>query len=345
MSLEDLRRQAEAEEASTEEVEQLEPQDNPKSRSERLFELEKERDDNLAEDDEGISDKEEGDETESEASEDFELELDGEPEPGQQKPSPEEALVYKLTKQKQKAREYKSELEELKAEIAALKSGQSAPQAQPKPQQQEEKYPPVPLLYENGVDTPEQYQKAYQKWVSDCKAVDQRNAQRSETENQFKRRTEEVTRKLAERVGKFAVEHKIKDERVISAIERATSEIDGATKIEGSLAYLLDAVGDGSERVAYYIGTNDNAMSKVKGLLQEDPTGLRASAYMARLVGQLKPNHRTKTSKAPPPDQPVKGDGSTASAKALQDRYAKTKDPQEMLKLRKKARELGVKLT
>src|SRR5690554_6645197 len=324
MSLEDLRRQAEAEEASTEEVEQPGEEETEEAEAD-------------AEESEAEQDTEE-------SSDDFELELDGEPEPGQQKPSPEEALVYKLTKQKQKTREYKSELEELKAEIAALKSG-SAPQAQPRPQQQEEKYPPVPLLYENGVDTPEQYQKAYQKWVSDCRAVDQRNAQRSETESQFKRRTEEVTRKLAERVGKFAVEHKIKDERVIGAIERATSEIDGATKIEGSLAYLLDAVGDGSERVAYYIGTNDNAMAKVKGLLQEDPTGLRASAYMARLVGQLKPNQRTKTSKAPPPDQPIKGDGSSASAKALQDRYTKTKDPQEMLKLRRKARELGVRLT
>jgi hypothetical protein len=329
MSLEDLRRQAEAEEANAEEVEQPEEEEGEE-----------------AEGEEPEADAEESDTEQDteEASDDFELELDGEPEPGQQKPSPEEALVYKLTKQKQKTREYKSELEELKAEIAALKSG-SAPQAQPKPQQQEEKYPPVPLLYENGVDTPEQYQKAYQKWVADCKAVDQRNSQRSETENQFKRQTEEVTRKLAERVGKFAVEHKIRDDKVISAIERATSEIDGATKIDGSLAYLLDAVGDGSERVAYYIGTNDNAMAKVKGLLQEDPTGLRASAYMARLVGQLKPNQRTKTSKAPPPDQPIKGDGSSASAKALQDRYTKTKDPQEMLKLRRKARELGVRLT
>lgn len=331
MSLEDLRRQAEAEEAAFEEVEQPE--------EEEAEEAEGDEPEVGAEE----SETEQGTE---EASDDFELELDGEPEPGQQKPSPEEALVYKLTKQKQKTREYKSELEELKAEIAALKSGQVAPQAQAKPQQQEEKYPPVPLLYENGIDTPEQYQKAYQKWVSDCKAVDQRNAQRSETENQFKRRTEEVTRKLAERVGKFAVEHKIKDERVIGAIERATSEIDGATKIEGSLAYLLDAVGDGSERVAYYIGTNDTAMNKVKGLLQEDPTGLRASAYMARLVGQLKPNQRTKTSKAPPPDQPVKGDASSTGsiAKRLQSEWDKAEKREEMVKIRKKAREAGVKL-
>lgn len=329
MSLEDLRRQAEAEEATTEEVEQPE---------------EEETEEVEGEEPEADTEESEAEQDAEEASDDFELELDGEPEPGQQKPSPEEALVYKLTKQKQKTREYKSELEELKAEIQALKTGQQAPQAQTKPQQPLEEYPPIPVMYENGIETPEQYQKAFKKWWADREAIDKRNAQRSETENQFKRQTEEVTRRLAERVGKFATEHKIKDERVISAIERATSEIDGATKIEGALAYLLDAVGDGSERVAYYIGTNDTAMNKVKGLLQEDPTGLRASAYMARLVGQLKPNQRTKTSKAPPPDQPIKGDGSSASAKAIQDRYSKTKDPQEMLRLRKKARELGVKL-
>lgn len=336
MSLEDLRRQAEAEEASTEEVEQPE--------QEEAEEVE-------GEEPEADTEESETEQDTEEASEDFELELDGEPEPGQQKPSREDALVHKLTAKHHKYKEARDERDALAKRVEELEamlqgSSQHKPEvAQTKPQQKLEEYPPIPVMYENGIDTAEQYQRAFKKWWADREAIDKRNAQRSETENQFKRRTEEVTRKLAERVGKFAVEHKIKDERVISAIERATSEIDGATKIEGSLAYLLDAVGDGSERVAYYIGTNDNAMSKVKGLLQEDPTGLRASAYMARLVGQLKPNHRTKTSKAPPPDQPVKGDGSTASAKALQDRYTKTKDPQEMLKLRKKARELGVKLT
>lgn len=335
MSLEDLKAQAEAEEEVTEEAEEPETQDEPE---------EEEAED--AETEEGSSDEEEGDEAEeAETSEDFELELDGEPEPGQQKPSPEDALVYKLTKQKAKAKEYKTELEELKAELAALKAGTRQPQTQSRPQQPAQQYPPVPVLYEDGIDTKEQYTQAYQRWMADCKAIDQRNAEADQQKSEYKRQMEEMTHNLAKRLGKFATEHKIKDERVISAAERATSEIDGATKIDGSLAYLLDSVGDGGERVAYYIGTNDTAMTKVKGLLQQDSTGMKAIAEMTRMAERLKPKHSSRTSKAPAPDRPVKGDGSSAGAKALQGKYDKTTDPTELMRLRKKARELGVKLT
>lgn len=333
MSLEELKAQAEAEEETTEE-EEPEAQDEPEQ---------EEAED--AESEEGSSDEEEGDETEDEPSDDFELELDGEPETGQQKPSPEDALVYKLTKQKAKAREYKSELEELKAEIAALKSGQSQPQTQSRPQQPAQQYPPVPVLYEDGIDTKEQYTQAYQRWMAECKAVDQRNSQADQQKSEYKRQMEEMTHNLAKRLGKFATEHKIKDDRVVQAAERATSEIDGATKIEGSLAYLLDSVGDGGERVAYYIGTNEGAMAKIKGLLEKDNSGLKAIAEMTRMAENLKPKHSSRTSKAPAPDTPLKGDGSSASAKAIQAKYDKATDPHELMKLRKKARELGVKLT
>lgn len=336
MSLEDLKAQAESEEEVTQEAEEPETQDEPEEEPEE------------PEADEGSSDEEEGDETEeAEPSEDFELELDGEPEPDQQKPSPEDALVYKLTKQKQKSREYKSELEELKAELKALKEGTQQPQAQSRQQQPAQQYPPVPLLYENGIDTPEQYQKAYQKWVVDCKAIDQRNAEADQQKSEYKRQMEDMTHNLAKRLGKFASEHKIKDERVISAAERATSEIDEATKIDGSLAYLLDSVGDSGERVAYYIGTNDAAMTKIKGLLQQDTTGMKAIAEMTRMAERLKPKHSSRTSKAPAPDRPVKGDGSPASSRKLQEQYDKASEKRDMKAMREAVRaaeKLGVRL-
>ena len=339
MSLEDLKAQAEAEEEVTTEAEEPEAQGEPEP-----DELEAEEADS---EQEGSSDEEEGnDAEEAEPSEDFELELDGEPEPGQQKPSPEEALVYKLTKQKQKTREYKDELEELREELKALKEGRQ-PQAPSRPQQPAHQYPPVPLLYENGIDTPEQYQKAYQKWVADCKAIDQRNAEADQQKTEYKRRMEEMTHNLAKRLGKFATEYKVKDTRVISAAERATSEIDAATKIEGSLAYLLDSVGDGGERVAYHIGTNDKALARVKELLAQDSTGLKAIAEMTRMAERLKPKHSVKTSQAPAPDTPLKGDGSPASQKRLQDEYDKASEKGDLKAMRaalNKAEQLGVRL-
>lgn len=335
MTLEELRAQAEAEEETTEEDEP-ETQDEPEQ---------EEAED--AESEEGNSEQEEGEEVESEPSDDFELELDGEPETGQQKPSPEDALVYKLTKQKAKAKEYKSEIEELKAQLAEIQSGRSQAPAQSRPQQPAQQYPPIPVLYEDGIENADQFRREYMKWAAECQAIDKRNAEADQQKTEYKRQMEELTHNLAKRLGKFATEHKIKDDRVVNAAERATSEIDGATKIEGSLAYLLDSVGDGGERVAYYIGTNDGAMSKVKELLQQDNSGLKAIAHMTRLADKLKPKHSSRTSKAPAPDQPLKGDTATNSAIAqrLKKDYAAAKSIHEMRKVRNKANELGVKLT
>ncbi len=336
MSLEDLKAQAEKEE-------ETKAEEQPEA-EEEVEEPESEVD---TDEEEADTETEEPEAEEPEPSDDFELELDGEPEPGQQKPSPEDALVYKLTKQKAKAKEYKSELDELKAELAALKAGTSQPQTQQRSQQPAQQYPPVPVLYEDGIDTKEQYTQAYQRWMADCKAVDQRNAQADQQKSEYKRQMEDMTHNLAKRLGKFASEHKIKDDRVISAAEKATSEIDEATKIEGSLAYLLDSVGDGGERVAYYIGTNEGAMAKVKELLQADSTGLKAVAHMTKLAEKLKPKHSSRTSKAPAPDRSIKGDGSPASQRKLQDEYdkASTKsDLKGMREILRKAEKVGVKL-
>ena len=336
MSLEDLKAQAETEEEVTAEAEEPETQDEPEPEEDET--------------EDGSSDEDEGDEAEeSEPSEDFELELDGEPDPDQQKPSPEDALVYKLTKQKQKAREYKTELEELKAELKAIREGQPA-QTQAKPQSpaNEIQLPPFPDLYDEGIDGDRQkYDQAIKKWWVKSRETEQRNAQADQQQSEYKRQMEDMTHNLAKRLGKFASEHKIKDERVISAAEKATSEIDEATKIDGSLAYLLDSVGDGGERVAYYIGTNDAAMTKVKGLLQQDKTGMKAIAEMTRMAERLKPKHSSKTSRAPAPDRPVKGDGSPASSRKLQEQYDKASEKRDMKAMREAVRaaeKLGVRL-
>ncbi len=87
-------------------------------------------------------------------------------------------------------------------------------------------------------------------------------------------------------------------------------------------------------------------MSQVKGMLEEDPSGLKAIAHMTRMTEKLKPKHSKKLSGAPEPDQPVQGDSAkgSASAKKVQKMWDDAKTPQDMLKARQKARELGVKL-
>lgn len=331
MSLEELRAKAESEEEVTEEVTpEVEEEDEP-----------------TPEEEEGSSTDAAEDEPEPEPSEDFELELDGEPEPGQQKPNAEQALVHKLTKQRKRRQEAETEAEKLRRELDELKARISGGQQPSQPaQQQPQGTPKFPDYYAPGIDgDPEKYDRAVKQFLADMESHKHSESQRNSQQEEYQRQIEEKTLSLATRAAAFGKEHKISNDRLVSAIERATGEIDSAAKVDGALAHLLDSVGDGGERVAYYIGTNDNAMSKVKELLSGDPSGLKAIAHMTRLAYQLKPKHAKRISAAPSPDEPLKGDGSPASAKRLQEQYDKATEPGELLKLRQKARELGVKLT
>lgn len=321
MSLDELRAQAEAEEAKATEVEGTEAE-----------ELESEAEE--PEDDDGADE-----------SDDIELELDGEPEPDQQKPTPEEAILHKLTKERKKRQQAKSENDELKAKIAALEARLNGQPVQPQRSEVPQvELPPFPDLYDEGINGDRaKFDHAIKQWWAKSRDAEQAVNQRSQSENQYRQQIEDKTRRLAERVGKFAVQHRMKDDYVVGAVQRATEEIDGAAGIDGAFAHLLDAVGEGSEKAAIYVGSKPDELERVKNLLAEDNTGLKAISYLTRIATR-KPAQR-KTSSAPEPDQPLRGDGSTASARKLQSQYDKESDPHKLLALRKKARELGVKLS
>lgn len=325
MSLNELRAEAEKIEELAE-VEELELQDEPL--------------------DEGSS-EDEGTETEESAeSEDFELELDGESEPDQQKPNAEQALVHKLTKQRKKRQEAESEVAELRRQLDELKSGKSAQPTQTQSQAADIDLPRVPDMYDKGIDGDHaKYDKALKAWFRAMREAENAQTQKGQQTEQQRAKLEEKTLNLAKRTAKFMQENKISESRVISAIERATSEVDAATKVDGALAHLLDSVGDGGERVAYYIGTNEAALERVKASLAADPSGFKTIAMMTRMVSELKPKHSQKTSKAPTPDEPLRGDGSPVSAKRLQEKYDKATNPNELFKLRQEAKKLGVKLS
>lgn len=343
MSLEQLKAEAEAEE--TQATEQPEFEGKPKH--ERLKDLEEERDAHLAED--GKDEKPEAEEAEE--SEDFELELEGEPEPDQQKYDPVQVLQHKLSRERKKKREAKTEVDDLRDQVSKLtqmlQGGQQA-QSQQAPQTRSAAEPVFPDLYDQGIDGDRQkYDSAVKRYFADINAYQSRHNEAEQVQSKNRERMENMTKSLATRAAKFSKEHNVSVDRVADALDKATSEVDEATGIDGALAYLLDSVGDGGERVAYYIGTNGTAMSQLKGLLRDDPQGFKAISHMTRLAEKLKPKHSKRISKAPEPDQPIKGDGAPASSRKLQEMYdkASTKsDIKGMREAKRLAEQRGVKL-
>ena len=323
MSLEDLRKQAEEEEAN---------------------EADSEVEETEEEVEEAETDDAEGTDTEEpeEESDDFELAVDGEPEPDQQKPSAEEALIHKLTKQRKRAKEAETEVEALKRELEELKQQVTQPK-QPTVTAAE---PRIPDLYDKGIEGDrEKFNAAMKQWYVDMNAYQNRHAKADQAQADQKQRIESMTKQLATRAAKFATENRVKVDRVADALNTATAEIDAVTGIDGALAYLLDSVGDGSERVAYYIGTNESARSQLKQMLKDEPSGLKAISYMTRLVEKLKPKNTKQISKAPEPDTPLKGDkSSSVTAKRLQEAYDKESDFEKLREIRRKAAAIGVEL-
>lgn len=325
MSLEELRRQVEEEESAPVVDEQ-----EPEQEEEEAEEAEPEPD--------GEKPEAEGDDSE------FELEIEDEPDE-KQKPTPEEALIHKLTKQKQKTKEANSEVEELRARLAALE----AEKTQPKPQPQSHAgQPKFPDLYDDGIDgNRDKYNQAVAKYLSDMNSFNSRHSEAEAAQQKHKEKMDRMTHDLAVKVAKFGSDNRINTDRLASALNTATDAIDSATGIPGSLAYMLDSVGENNDRVAFYIGTNEGARSKLIQLLQEDKNGLKANSQLTRWAEKLKPKQRKEISKAPEPDQPISGDKSASpSAKKLQEMWEKAdgKDFDRLREIRKKARELGVTL-
>lgn len=330
MSLEELRAQVAAEESVESEVKAVEPE----------VELEEE------EPEEVESEPGETEET-VELSEDFELELEGEP-VSQQEPTPEEALIHKLSKERRKRKEEQSENEQLKKRLEELEKRLTQPAQQvQQPTQSHAGEPTFPDMYDPGIKGDrKKYDAAVKKYFADMEAYRNRHSEADKANADFRAQLDAMTKNLAVNAAKFATDNKVSVDRVANALNTATDDVDAATGIDGSFAYLLDSVGEGSERVAYYIGTNQAGRDQLKKLLEDDPKGLKAIARMTRLAEKLKPKQAKQVSKAPEPDQSLKGDAvESASAKQLQKEFDSATKFDDLMRIRKKAKELGVKLT
>ena len=284
-----------------------------------------------------------------EDAEDLELELEGE-EATKPKYTTEETLLHKLTKRGKQLKGAKSELEQLKEENERLKAGyqQPAPVVQTQPVI-EPSAPIFPDLYDAGINGDKaKYSQAVHQYMHDYNNVG--TQAEAQTQQQATLAAEDKARagRLAQRSAAFITEQKqqgrkLSDDKAIEAIQTGTQALDEASGMVGAGLFLLDSVGDGSEKVAYYLGRNPSAVATVKGLLKEDPNGFKAIAWLTKTAEKLKPKGK-HISKAPAPDEALEGNGQTATASAWQHKYDTAKDVPSMIKIKGEARKLGITL-
>ncbi len=239
-------------------------------------------------------------------------------------------------------------LAQIEAELAALKSGKVA---QPVQQGVQQLVMPDPLEF----GTTQEYHAAMTTYNREV--VRQEIALMSQT-HQVVQRQEALKKSLDtavdahyKRAEDFLKANNVSDERFQKAEITIREAVEAVFPGKGSLITdeLIAQVGEGSEVAILYAGLNESAKAILINKLREDPRGLSAVAYLAKLAVEKSKARTNSSSGAPAPAARVRGANKGVSqidGEALKKVYkAATKNgdySQEAFDAKMKAKAAGV---
>lgn len=232
-------------------------------------------------------------------------------------------------------KEHNDELEKLKAEIEQLKQSKTEPRSQDVGK--------VPTLEQFDYDKAK-YAAAMQAWVRNQV---QGASRATETEAIKQRQAQEFERKVEdhyERAAKLVKQHNIDPDLYRNAGMSLRKTIDEVFPGNGDLFtdQLLSRLGEGSEKVEYHLGRNAQKREILKAKLMEDPSGLSASIYLGKVLGEVSMPANRK-SKAPAPAARANGgQGSVNNEASMKKKYIAENDVQKRFDLRRKAKLAGI---
>jgi hypothetical protein len=230
------------------------------------------------------------------------------------------------------------ELERLKAENEALKNKQVSKPVELKR--------PDPLDF----DTDEAYNAALDDYHISLYESRQQQTHTVEKQKEIKRNIQAAADAHYERVETLMKESGISPEKYRSADTKLRQIVEAEFPKRGDIITdnFLGVMGDGSEKVAYYIGNNETARLKFQALLREDPLGIKAAMFLGEQKNRLNNTTQPKKqkSKASPPASNASGDVKNSSReKALKKKYTeahKKGDGQTAFNAKKEARKAGI---
>lgn len=249
------------------------------------------------------------------------------------------AFVKEKNKFRDKISESNAELDRLRKENEQLKLQPQAP----------DKQIARPRL--ENFETDEEYYKALDKFEDEtARQRLQRFQQQEAQKRQMLEAQQSLQRDLQqhyERADVLTKENGISPEVYKQADEVVRNGIDSVAPNMGNFVVdqMISKLGEGSEKVMYYLGRNATALQQLQNSLASDPTGMKAAVFLGRKMAELsKP--KKQQSKASPPPSTASGDEKpqTRSEKALKKAYQaahKSGNATEGFRLRQEARRGG----
>ena len=240
-------------------------------------------------------------------------------------------------------REQASELEQLRAENESLKANRSQPaKAQP------EAVAPMPELEDFDYDKGK-YARAMQNWIGQQTSAQVSAAMQGSQQKQSQQAAQQrFTKSLDDhydRAANLVATQGISAELYQAADTKFRSVVEAAAPGRGDAIadHLISSLGEGSEKVGYFIGRNAEAQASLQSKLMADHTGLQAAIYLGELKRQVTSPVR-KQSMAPKPAPRIGGsEPAQDMSKRLKREYREAaNDPQKRIDTRRKARAAGL---
>jgi len=255
-------------------------------------------------------------------------------------------LAKTRSKLKSKLRDASDENEQLRAEIERLKKGEHQPVSTA--------LPPRPKLEDFDYDE-DKYNEAIDDWqLHRFQATQNQTQSQQQAEQQQKAIMDKIendsnahyqrAEKLVESGVITAESYKAADNAVRQTLESVFP--GGGDQTADAIISQLSSVGDGSEKVMYFLGKNPSELAKLKDKLSSDPSGLQAMIYLGGLQAKVTQAPSKKVSQAPKPAVKLQGDeqlGAVSSANKKKYQAAhKSGNTQLAFDIKRQARANGV---
>lgn len=222
-------------------------------------------------------------------------------------------------KLKAKLGERDSEIESLRQEIEALKKG-----VEPQEQVQQPRGPvaQVPTLSDFDYDEA-RYAVAMREWMRTHDQIDRQQEQQQAAQAAAQAALDKHVDGHYQRAAKLAKESGIEAEVYRSADINVRRAIDLAMPGlgDGATDRLIAQMGEGSEKVMYYVGRNTAAQNALVEKLRQDPTGLSAAMYLGELKTKVTAPLKKRSNAPKPAGQATGGSTGGASEAAMLKRY------------------------
>lgn len=260
---------------------------------------------------------------------------------------PVSVLAKTRSKLKAKVSERDDEISKLRQELEQLKNGSAQPQ-----KAVSNELPPRPTREQFDWDD-DAYDQAVDEWqLKQFEAIQQSKQQESNVAKQQQEvqdRINQATESHYQRAEKLVESGVISSDAYLKADTAVRKSLDDLYQGQGdqvtdAMIMQLNSLGEGSEKVMYYLGQNPSALKTLKEKLQSDPTSMQAMLYLGTLQSKVTSAPTKKTTSAPKPGTQLSGSKSTRvnSAQKKYQAAHKSGNTQLAFNIKREARQAGV---